>query len=182
MDHSRRIAAALTALAVVGLASAAVAAPGVSGAKKPARPAAGNYVMHSPGNWSKASFKLQKKGGTLTLTKMTWSVKAAASSGTTGICPMGKYSLVGTEPVRLVTANDSHHEKVWVVGRHSHGGTGVTFDKVKIQSPDGVKKSHLVIDFKPNVKAQNREYSFSNDGTVSNADGPCSFNFTQHHG
>jgi hypothetical protein len=179
MTSTRRLAAsALSIVAVIGVTSTAAAAPGVL-TKKPSAPAAGKYVMHSPGNWTKATFTLKRKRGVLTLTKMAWTLTAKASSETNGICPKGDYSLVGTLPVRLLSTNGAHHQKVWAVGKHY--SEGVTGDKTKVLTPDGTKKSRLLIDFKPNLTTRIGQYEYSNVGSVSNANSMCGYDFTHHH-
>jgi hypothetical protein len=179
MTSTRRLSAfALSIVAVIGVTSTATAAPGAV-TTKPAAPAAGKYVIHSPGNWTKATFTLKRERGVLTLTKMSWTLTAKASSATNGICPKGDYSLVGTLPVRLIATNGAHHQKVWAVGRHY--SEGVTSDKTKISTPNGTKSSRLFIAFKPNLTTRPGQYEYSNEGSVSNSNSMCGYNFTDHH-
>lgn len=180
MARSRRIGTCfLSALAVIGLTSAAVAAPGAPTGKKPAPPKAGGYVLHdtnTPSGYAHASMKLQKKGGKPTVTAVSWTEKASLATTTNGICPKGKYSISTAKAVRLEATGGSHHQKQWMVGtRNRQGAHGV---KVKIVQPDGsTKKGKLLVVFNAHETILPGQYETLNGGTITNADGTCGFSF-----
>jgi hypothetical protein len=177
VHRTRRIGVCvLSALAISGLASAAVAAPAGS---KPKPPRAGTYVLHdvnTPSQYSHASMKLRKKSGKLTLTSVGWTEKASLATDTNGICPKGKYSIKTARPVRLELNGGSHHQKQWTVGTHRKSGT--TGVKVKIVQPDGsVKKGKLLALFDEHGKPLSGQHVNYSGGMVTNADGSCGFSF-----